>query len=296
MAGSASVFSAWYVEPAGESFDTSSERWAFKASSTLGKTGVILDSENTLGTRTRRVENTRLGPYNVTGTLVIDVTPLWLDKWLPRILGANESTDTFATAETVQAFDIMQDLEGGVFTHLGCKVNKATFRGRQGGIVECTLDIVGKTETTGASPPAVALGTAAGDYPYVFTDAAVSLYASSRAIQDFEFSIDNQIKASFYNSLTASELIETGRIVMLNSRTKFTSTEMSALYDQGVAGAAATITCTNGGMSWVTTFGRFQPPVARPVVDAGEYLLPLSGQCRGIAGGADISMTNDPVA
>src|SRR5690606_29518413 len=115
---------------------------------------------------------------------------------------------------------------------------KATFRGREGQPIECSLDVVGKTETTGASPPTVALGTSAIHYPYMFYEGALSLYSSSRPIKDFEFSIDNGIHANFYNSKSASDLVETDRIVMLSSRTKFTSTEMSALYDQGPAGAS----------------------------------------------------------
>lgn len=300
MSGSPQVLSKFFTEPAGGEFDTSSERWPFKSSSTLGKIGSIVESDNTLGTRQRRVENTREGTYEVRGTLVIDVSPAWLDKWLPRILGANESNDSFATAETLPEFDMLVDRVGGTFTFFDCKVAKATFRGREGQPIECTLDVIGKSAGTGDNAPAVALGTAAIDYPYMFYEGAMSLLSASRAIKDFEFSIDNQINTNFYNSISATDLVETGRIVMLSSRTKFTSTEMSALYDKGAGGASAVLTVTGvgpaAGFVWTTTFGRFQPTAQPPAGDGGEYFLPLNGQCRAVSTTPDILMTNDVTA
>lgn len=292
---SANARSAWYVEPAGSSFDGSSERWAFK-SDTLRKTSTVLASDVILGTRTARVEATREGPYTVAGTLTTDVSTLFLDAWLPRILGAAESADAFATAETVPDFDILCNRVGGVFTYFGCKVSRAVFRGRQGGLVELSMDILGKTETTGASPPAVSLGTAAGNYPLQFADATVTLEGSTRSVFDWELTIDNQLKAEAYNSLTAQTVLEQGRIVSFSTNTAFTSTEMSALYGQTAdSPAAAVITMTRNNMSCVATMGRFTPVIQSPSVDGpiGEVKLALSGVARGIAGGADIAFTND---
>lgn len=296
--GSAYARSAWYVEPAGNSFDGNSERWAFK-SDTLRKTGPVLASDVILGTRAARVESTRQGPYTVTGTLTTDWSPLFADAWLPRILGANESADAFATAETLPDFDILCDRVGGVFTYFGCKVARATWRGRQGGLIECALDIIGKTESTGASPPSVSLGTAAGNYPYQFADATVTIEGSARNVFDWELVVDNVLKGEAYNSLTAQHILEQGRIVTFTTNTEFTSSEMSALYGQDAdSPAAVVLTMTRGSMSCVATGGRWSPTIQSPVVDGavGEYKLPLSGVIRGIAGGADIAFTNDSTA
>jgi hypothetical protein len=184
-----------------------------------------------------------------------------------------------------------------LFQYTDCKVSKATFRGSAGGMIELSLDIVGKTEVTGTSYPAISLSTATNARPYMFFESVVTMEAGSRAVEDFELTIDNQIQSFFRNSQTANTLLETGRLVTFKCTSPFTSTEMSALYGQEASEAAAAITITNGNMSTVATLGRLQIPDRSPVVDGQpEIRLVLEGVARGTAGGADISFTNDSTA
>lgn len=302
MSGSASVRAKWLTEPHGSTFDTSSERWAFTSDS-LRKVAPILESSGIRGTRTHAIEATREGPHQVSGTLVADVTPLFLDWWLPYILGATESSDTFATAETLPEFDIWCDRVGGLFKYTGCKVNSATFRGSNGSLISVSMDIIGEAEATASSGfPTVDLGVTTADYPYAFTDSTVSLFGGSRSIDDFELKIDNALVPAGYNTAQITCLTESDRLVSFRTTTKFTSTELSEIYDQ--TAAAGTLTFTHGmdaGLTWVGTMGRFQPNVQAPIVDGSpEIRLPLEGMIRGQGvtsnvPGAEISFTNDSV-
>lgn len=290
---SAKVFGKWYFDDHEATFDSNSYRFAFTSDS-VRKQGTILESAGIRGTREAFTTDTRQGPYTVSGTLVTDASPLMLDYFLPKILGAAESTDNFNTAETLPEFDMVVDRVGGVFKYSGLRVNRATFRGSKGQLIQMSLDLIGESEAT-ATVPFSTWSFAAGDAPYAFTDSTVSLYSANRSVNDFELTIDNALVANGYNSLAAVDITTTDRIITFRTSTKFTSTELSALYDQGVAGAAATITWTNNNMSTVCSLGRFQIPPQTPIIDQNaEVTLPLEGIVRGNSSIADISFTNDP--
>lgn len=291
---SAKVFGAWYFDDHDATFDGSSYRFAFTSDS-LRKQATVIESAGIRGTRSSMVESVRQGPYTVSGTLTTDVTPVMLDYFLPLILGGAESTDTFGIEETLPEFDVICDRVAGTFKYSGCRVNRATFRGSKGQLVSMSLDIIGETETTGESVPSVTLDTAAGDYPYAFTDSTVSIYSGSRSVNDFELTIDNVLVPNGYNTSTAVDITTTDRIVTFRTNTRFTSTELSALYDKGLTAGTVTLTLTNNNMSTVFALGRFQPPANSPIIDQNpEVTLPLEGIVRGITGSDEIIVTNDP--
>src|SRR5688572_9315496 len=105
MACAQGSLSALYVEPGASThtFDSSSERYEFLYE-TLQKRPRIVGGNGIRGTRAQSVERTRLGAYPVGGRIAMNVSPADLDLWLPRILGATESSDTFATAESLPSF------------------------------------------------------------------------------------------------------------------------------------------------------------------------------------------------
>lgn len=263
------------IEPgsASHTFDTSSEPLEF-LSETLQKKGVILDTNGIRGTRSHRVESTKAGSYEVGGSIRFHPSPLNLDLWLPRILGAAESTDSFALAETLPNFGVMIDRVGGVFEYEDCVVNKATFRAGQNGMLELELDVWAVDETTGGTYPSLTYGVAAGDYPYVFHEGVLTLQSGERQMMDLEIVIDNMLERRFANSQTATSLTPKDRLVTVKTTNPFTSAEMSALYEQSHAGASGTVVFTNGNMSTTFTFGTLQVPDLSPVV-SGKQEIPL---------------------
>lgn len=253
--------------------DTSSEPYEF-VSESIQLVGSHRETDGIRGTRSHISENVSESTETVGGILTLHPTPVNLDNLLPRILGAAESVDVFALAETVPDFLVAVDRVTKVFTYSGCKVNRATFRSSAGNPLMLELDIQGKTESVGAagSFPALTIGTA---QPYMHHQAAVSLAGvGSRVVDNIEITIDNALALDrFYNSQTRTALPEQDRIITFSCDNPYSSDE-SALYDIALAGIAGTVTYTNGGVSTLFTFGILQGPPRSPVVQ-GKREIPL---------------------
>lgn len=261
------------VEPgaAPHTFDSSSEQYEPLWES-LQKHGRILHANGIRGTRSAKSERTAVGQYEVSGRVELNVTPLSLDLWLPRILGGTESSDSFPLAETLPSFGVLMDRVTQTFQYTDCVVGRALFHGksREGDdepdLLTLTMDIVGKTEVTGTSFAAAALGTAAGDAPYTMSQSVFTMQAAAREVKEFWLLIDNHIQQRWASgSTTATALCPRDRTVLLRTRLPFDAT---ALYAQSLAGAAATIVITgaSGTIATTFTFGTLQAPSNSPVI------------------------------
>lgn len=261
----------------------------------LRKSLTILDTSGIRGTRSHPKERTRDGTYTVGGQIRMHATPAMLDLLLPRILGANESTDVFALAETLPEFDVLIDRVAKRFVYGSCKVSRATFRCQAGGLLELDLDIVGKTETVSATAfPTI---TAPTDAPYVFADAVCTLLSSARIVTQWELTIDNAIDARFSNSQTATSLNTTDRIVTCNLTVPYTSVEVDLYGINTGSAAAATFVFTNGGYSTSFAIANLQIPDNSPTVESrGEILLQLSGVAKKSSTTNELIVTHDSTA
>ena len=154
-------------------------------SENIVKRGVIVERTGLRGTRSHQSDDTRVGPYTVGGRLVLEPTPEDLAVWLPRILGAEAAGTTYDLAETLPSFTLSIDRVAKVFTYAGCKVDRATFQGSQGGLLRLTLDLVAQSENVAAAGtfPSLSPSTAP---PYIFSDLALTLAATSREVKQFE--------------------------------------------------------------------------------------------------------------
>jgi hypothetical protein len=83
-----------------------------------------------------------------------------------------------------------------VETYSDCKVSKLKVAGKAGGLIECTLTVLGTVVDTAQTLTTVVFNDTAGDGPTVFHQAAFTLTAWTSAsviagqLQDFEFTID----------------------------------------------------------------------------------------------------------
>ncbi|MGQ0637320.1 MAG: phage tail tube protein [Planctomycetaceae bacterium] len=278
---------------AGTAVGSFTEAYEFVAES-LQKRGAILDTAGLRGTRSHAAERTREGTYSVGGSLRFHATPAMLDLLLPRILGAAEASDLFALAETLPEFDVLLDRAARRFVYGGCKVQRAIFRGRAGGLLELQLDLLGKTETaTNTAFPAIAPPT---DPPYVFQDGALTLLSTSRKMLDFTLTVDNGLAARFTNSISATDVSPNDRVVTFECKTPLTSDEID-LYGQSASGAAATLAFVNGGYATTFSLARLQTPDLSPVVGGrGEIVLQLRGIARKSGSTPELSITHDSIA
>lgn len=286
-----------YVEPGSSphTFDSSSETYEFLSENLILQEEHI-DNDGIRGTRSHQSERVRGGLKRVQGTIRINPSPADLDLWFPRILGAAESTDSFALAETLPAFGVIVDRVAETFEYEDCYVNRATFRSSEGGLLELELDIIGADEVVGTNAPSVAISTASNNVPYTHTDLVLTLAASARDVKNLEITIDNQLEQSFNNSRTATGITPRNRIVSVRCTNPFTSDE-TALYAQAVAGAAGTAVYTNGGMSTTFTFGRLQVPARSPsVTGKNEIPLVLDMVARMVTTTRELVVTHDSTA
>ncbi len=255
-------------------------------SSTVKKQGEILDGAGLLGTRTRREDRTRAGLVRVGGQLAFDVNPLMMDYFLPHIMGTTEATDTFAISDSLIAFDMLHDPFGTgalAIKYTELFVDKMSLRFAPG-ILRMTLDVIGKTVTTGQSYDAGALGsTAATCAPYVFYDTAsgFSIQSATTEIVEGELVIDNMLDVQFRNSQTATSIRAQDRTVSLTASIPLTATTFAANFGDKAA-VDATITITNGTVATVFTLNNYHvPDEGYEVNGKGEVVLKLTGMARG---------------
>jgi hypothetical protein len=264
-------------------------------SESLQKRMTILETAGLRGTRSRPVERTRDGTYSVGGAIRFHVTPALLDLLLPRILGATEASDLFALAESVPEFDVLVDRVVRRFVYGGCKVSRAQFSGRAGGLLELQLELIGKSESTSGTPfPNISPPV---DPPYVFQDGTLTLTGTSRKMLEFALTIDNGLVPRFTNSPIATDISPTDRLVTLECRLPFTADEID-LYGQNVGGAgAASLAVVNGGYSTTFTIPRLQFPDSSPTVGGkGEISLSLRGTARKHGSTNELVVTHDGTA
>jgi hypothetical protein len=273
-----------------------SAAYEYKDTFTLGKHGTVLSTDGIRGTRSHPVERTRTGTYTVSGQIVMEPGPVDLDFWLQQIMGGSPSgsgTVTYPVAETVPAFYVGIDRIAAMYLYSGCKVDKATFRGHSGSLVEMTLNIEALTETAGSISGLSALVPSLGS-PYVFMDATLTIGGTSYQFMDFELTIDNRLKKDrFVNSVSRTDLPELDRMVSLNLGLPFTSDTLTK-YDLNATSAAVVLTFTNGSFVLTATMPAVQWPT-EPINTPGreDVLLPLrGGMARKSSTTAEISFTN----
>ncbi len=218
----------------------------------------IVNSDGVRGTRSLHSNRTRDRAQFVQGEITTHPSPADLDVWLPMILGAAASGDTFALAETIPAVAIAKYLDGEYFDFTGCHVNRAIFQSQAGGLVELKVQFMGTTEdaTPSSWVPAGGMGSTAADQPYVHSDSTGALVLASDAIamMNWRLTIDNGIDMRFTNSLTPTSLCPTTRSISLEFTLPFNSADEVDVYTDGTTAKTGTLTFTNGSVSTLFTF------------------------------------------
>ncbi len=284
---------------AGVAFDSSSQRFEV-VSSSVGKQGEVLDAQGVLGTRTRREDRTRAGIVRVGGQLVFEPSVRWFDWFTPYLIGGTESTDTFDVADSLPGFDMLHDYytSGTSAIKYGeLYVNRASLR-FSAGMVRMSLDVIGKTVTTGQTYQSAALGsTSVLDDPLVFYDTAsgITIRSGSGAIEieEGELVIDNFLDVKFRNSQTASSIRATDRQISFNTTLPLTSSTLSTYFGDKSA-SDATIVLTRSGCSVTITLFNLKNPDESPQVSGkDEVPLMLKSVARGDASDPDIRIVVD---
>lgn len=239
-------------------------------------------------------ERTRQGLRRVGGQLIMTPNGAELDAWLPRILGGNESADSFPLADTLPTWYATLDKVTKVFTYDGCVVASAQFQASRGQPLRMTINVLGIDEAVGNSGtfPSLTLNVASG--PYVLADLVLSVGGTNYSFSDFTLDINNAPDPErFFNSLTRASLPRADhRTIQWTLATPYG--DSSALYGLTHTGVACIATFTNGNRSLVfnspkVAFPRQTPPFA----GKGEIMLPLSGRAYKNGTSPALATTND---
>ena len=249
------------------------------------------------GTRSRHASRDRIGAERIFGTVELEPTATELDLLFPLILGAAESSDEFALAETIPKFGVLIDRITARYVYANCKVARATFTGQQGQVMRLRLDLEGSTETETATAFPGTVPAIADEQPYVMDDVTFSLSAdaSSDEVKSFEITIDNGLIIDRYmNSVTRAEIPAADRVITVKMEVPHNADTID-LHDQSVAGAAGTLTLTNGNVSTLFTFANLKSPAETPASTrrGGEYMLNLNMEARETDSTKELVVTHD---
>ena len=177
----------------------------------ITKVSQIIDTSGIRGSRSHLAARTRRGVDTIAGLIELIPTADELRHLLPWILGGVAVDGQYRLGESLGERFVQVDKVAGVFTYVGCLVNRASFVGKAGQPIRLQLEIVGKTESSSPAGtfPMVAY---AGGTPFLFSDTVLNLVGQSREVQEWSIVIDNHLEVSFANSTTATRIIPRDRI------------------------------------------------------------------------------------
>lgn len=291
----------------GQDFTSSPEIFEF-LSETMSASTAILDTNGIRGTRSVPKERSKEGVISVGGTITMNPSPLDLDIWLPRILGDPGSGGVFPVGDTFSEFSVQverdDDNPSTNAEYTDCLVNRATFRGSAGGLLEMELEIIGKTEILGdADGSGDPLGTTVADQPYSFHEAAVTLPIEAAettvSMMDFEISIDNVLEVRFTNSQNATSICPSDRVVTASFTVPYDESTGNpySLYKPSARGGAGSVLFTMDGLASPTLLFDFidlrGPDITPTVTGKTETTLSLSYRARKSGTTNEIIITND---
>lgn len=300
-------FTRFLVEPGSPTytFDSSSHIQEFIG---MGESyhGRLLNSQGITGSLRQYGDRQREGTYYVRFPLAFYPSPYDLDAWLPHMTGGTFSTDTIEFDDSLPYFGMLVDYVTDVYLLSDCKINRWMLEGRaprmgeQGepDLIRLTLDIVGKTRTSGQSWPGTppTLGTGADKLPYVMSDGAMTLSGTARTayVNWFRLTCDYGLFVQHgMGTLGANAICPTRRDLTLQTQLSWNSTNESDLSIADEAGTAASLSFTNGNVSTTATITNVHQAGAMPAINKGPMWLNFKGKITGDASNTEISFDND---
>jgi hypothetical protein len=237
-------------------------------SCSLGKREMLLQRNGLRGYRSHIDTDVRKGPQRIGGTIGLEPSAAELVALMALAIGTGGNA-----TDDIPSFSAVIDRVARVDTYAGCKISRATISGQQGGIISCSLDIVGKTEAVNTGTVA----TPASTIPYILSDLVLTLINTARQTQSFSLVIDNHIDAErFLNSVTLDQVIPLDRTVTLTTTHPYNDANIG-LYDQAVGGSAGILALNNGTTVCQFDFGKLQLPAESvDIPGKAELMLTLN--------------------
>lgn len=280
---------------------TVDKRIRFKQETFVAK-GEVLFGEGITGTLDSQIEFCRNGAIRVAGPVEMTPNAVELSYLLEWIMGGTPTGTPAVAYPLTQANTLPEkyvtiDRVAKVFTYDGVKVSKATFKASQGGPLDLSLDLIGKTETvaTAGSFPAISINT--GNGPFIFQDLVLSIGGTTVKPKELTVTVDNMLTADrFLNSQTVVTIDQPDRKITLDTMVPYG--DYYAIYSTlGASGLAAVATFTNAGAVLIISLTKVAIPAMTPNVPGkSEVMLRFTGDvyASGATPSASISLNPGP--
>jgi len=251
--------------------------------------------------------------YLASGAIVMQASPIELDRWLPRAMwttptvGASASTYIVGNAADSFEFDVLVDRENGIFRYTDCRVAKLVLRSKtEAGqqpqneeLLEMIVYIYAIEEEVDGEiwpSPAPALVLDGAFSPYNHSEGVFTVNSHVTKYREFELTIDNNLVPLFYNSLSPSCFRSQGRVVSLRTESPFTTTtidDAETLLNTGGAGSLV-LTHTADSFSASFTFPHLRNNYKTPTIRGrGEIPLELNLEAFRTGGSGELVVVND---
>ena len=264
-------------------------------SDTVGLKDTLGYSRGLRGIRGQVVEGSRKTSTDISGTIVFEVSPKWLDLMIPYI--TSDTTTPFVFQETLtNGFDYIRydGIAGKSRRYNNCQINQATLS-FNGEFVTMSLDVVALTETE-VTYAGAALGTDITWEPYIPAELvfAAGSASATRNVESLTLTMNNNLQARRRMKLAPQCYLPGIRTITLATDAEWGSVAEAEMYGQIEDGYAASLTLTRESMNSVLTFNALQIPDRTPgITGPDEMLYPIQGFIRGTGVTADVSWTND---
>jgi len=236
----------------------------------------FLDGNGLRGTLSHDISRNRQGIRRVEGPLTLQPNAVELALLLQWILGGTPSgtpTVTYPVGDSLVTRYVECDYNvGSKRSYSGCAVDRAVFRATQNGFLELDLDVVGQDETVSGSFPALSIDTANG--PWLLTDCAITINATTVNPRQVEITIDNRIdKDRFFNSQTLVSTVKQDRQITFSCNLPFG--DSSALYSaaNSASGVAVVLTWTNANAILTQTMSKVAAPRRSPEIAGRQEVM-----------------------
>lgn len=231
------------------------------------------------GTLSHSLERTRADLKRVGGALELQPNSLEWSLLLQWIMGGTPTgspTVTYPLADTLVTRDVTVDRISDKFLYAGCAVDRAVFRSSRGEALSLSLDLVGLTETVGATFSG-ALNIDVTTTPFMFYDAVITVGGTTVTPTDVEVAVNNFIdRDRYFNSLTLTSTVKQDRTVTFACSVP--DGDQHALYAAGLAGSNVVLTFTNGGAVLTVTLNKVTYTTESPEIPGrSEIFLPVRG-------------------
>lgn len=255
-------------------------QYDFLPSSQIGLREQHLDTKGLSGTTYHSIERNLANIYRVDGQMRLYPSPTDLTTLLPICLGTAVSTITYALSEAVTGYTYVVDRVAKVHTYAGVKVDRTRFHSEQGSCLGVDLDLVGTTESEGASGSFSSTGIDVATKPWNHHMLVVTVDGTTVTPRNFEWSLNRNIDRDRYFN---SQSLSTGTnatdamvgVSMMLPYGDFYAIYTSSMLNTGVPVVA---TYTNGVYILTFTFAKVAFPKDAPAIESrGEIFLPLNG-------------------